>query len=69
MRKYYRRKTPGMKENLEAGVVAMGLAAGVGAVAFYLLRILRSREPLDPLPPDPTRGSLPASSSEDADTG
>ena len=68
MSRYYARKTPGLKENLEAGIVAAGLAAGVGAVAFYLLRILRAREPLEPLPPGPTRGSLPGWKSEESES-
>jgi hypothetical protein len=51
MSRYYRRTTPGLRENLEAGMVAAGLAVGVGALTFYLVRLFLAREPLDPLPP------------------
>jgi hypothetical protein len=49
MSPYFRRRKPGLKENLEAGVMAAGLAAGVAAVTFYLGRLLLSRDPLWPL--------------------
>jgi hypothetical protein len=60
MNRYYRRTTPGRQENLEAGVVAAGLAVGVGALTFYLVRLFLAREPLDPLPPTP----LPSGAAE-----
>jgi hypothetical protein len=53
MSRYYRRTTPGLRENLEAGMAAAGLAVGVGALTFYLVRLFLAREPLDPLPPAP----------------
>jgi hypothetical protein len=49
MSPYYRRRKPGLKENLEAGVLAAGLAAGVAAVTFYLGRLFLARDPLWPL--------------------
>ena len=55
MSPYYRRTTPGPRENLTAGLVAGGLAAGVGALAFYLVRIFLARESLGPV-----RGSVTA---------
>jgi hypothetical protein len=48
MSRYYRRTTPGPRENLGAGLVAAGLAAGVAAASFYLVRLFLAREPLDP---------------------
>ena len=57
MSRYYRRTTPGLRENLTAGLVAAGLTAGVAAVSFYLVRLFLAREPLDPLPPHPPEGS------------
>jgi hypothetical protein len=51
MSRYYRRTTPGLRENLGAGLVAIGMAAGVAAASFYLVRLFLAREPLEPLPP------------------
>jgi len=48
---YYRRTTPGPRENLGAGMAALGLGAGVAAVTFYLVRILLAREPFSSGPP------------------
>ena len=64
MSPYYVRRTPGLRENLEAGLVAAGVALGVGAVSFYLLRLLLAREPLEPLPTGSSRGELPPSPAE-----
>jgi len=69
MSPYYVRKTPGLKENLEAGLVAAGVAVGIGAVSFYLLRLLLAREPLDALPSQSSRGELPPPSNEDPESG
>lgn len=41
---YYRRTTPGPRENLGAGLAALGLGAGVAAVTFYLARLFLARE-------------------------
>jgi hypothetical protein len=57
--RFYRRTTPGLRENLAAGLVAAGLAAGVAAVSFYLVRLFLAREPLDPRSP-----GLPGSAAE-----
>lgn len=46
MSPYYRRKKPGVRENAGAALAALGLAAGVAAVTFYLVRLALSREPL-----------------------
>ncbi len=40
------RVRPGASETLRAAVVAGAMAIGVGATAFYLTRLLLSREPL-----------------------
>jgi hypothetical protein len=69
MSRYFRRKEPGLKENLEAGLVATGLAVGIGAVTFYLLRLLLTREPLEPLQTRSSRGELPPPQAEDPDQG
>jgi len=50
MSRYYRRTTPGPRENLGAGLFALGLGAGVAAVTFYLARLLLARERLEPAP-------------------
>ncbi|MGD8362095.1 MAG: hypothetical protein PVJ04_11775 [Gemmatimonadota bacterium] len=50
MSPFYRRTTPGLRENLGAAVVAAGLAVGVASVSFYLVRTFLAREPLEPLP-------------------
>jgi hypothetical protein len=46
MSPYYRRKKPGYQENTGAALAALGVAAGVAGVTFYLVRLLLSREPL-----------------------
>lgn len=56
MSEYFRRKRPGAGETLQAALVAGGLAAAVAAVSFYLVRILLSRELLEPLNPHPSTG-------------
>lgn len=50
MSRYYRRREPGKKENLQAGLMAAGLAAAAAAVSFYFVRLFLSREPLVELP-------------------
>jgi hypothetical protein len=47
--RFYRRKKPGPREDLGAGLVAFGLAAGVAAVSFYLVRLFLAREPMEEL--------------------
>lgn len=49
MSRYFRRTEAGMEENLRAGLVAGGMAVLVGAVSYYLLRLVLAREPLEPL--------------------
>ncbi len=46
---FYQRSKPGLRENLQAGLVAAGLAAGVAAVSFYLVRLFLAREALEPV--------------------
>jgi hypothetical protein len=46
MSAYYRRTTPGTRENLAAALVAAGLAVGMASISFYLVRIFLAREPL-----------------------
>lgn len=43
---YYRRRSPGTRVNLGAGLLALGAATGVAAVTFYLVRLFLAREPL-----------------------
>ncbi len=50
MNRYHRRRTPDLQDNLTAGLVAAGLALGVAAASFYLVRLYLAREPLEPLP-------------------
>jgi hypothetical protein len=49
MSRFYRRTKPDLKDNLGAGLLAAGLAAGVAAVSFYFARLFLAREPLEPL--------------------
>ena len=56
MSPYYRRTTPGVRENLGAGLVAAGLALGVASLSFYLVRTFLAREPLEPLSEAPVGG-------------
>jgi DNA-binding transcriptional LysR family regulator len=53
MSPFYRRTTPGFRENLGAAAVAAGLALGVASVSFYLVRTFLAREPMEPLPRPP----------------
>jgi hypothetical protein len=53
MSPFYRRTTPGIRENVGAAVVAAGLALGVASVSFYLVRTFLAREPMEPLPRPP----------------
>lgn len=60
MSPYYRRKKPGSRENAGAALAALGVAAGVAGVTFYLVRLMLSREALVPskpseLPAPPSR--------------
>ena len=60
MSRFYRRTKPSLKENLEAGFLAAGLAAGVAAVSFYFVRLFLAREPLEPVPKaSPQEDALP----------
>ena len=67
MSEYFRRKQAGRGENLRAGLVAGGLAATVAAVSFYLVRLLLTREPLEPLPPVDATGGSTRRGPEDTD--
>lgn len=60
MTRYYRRRRPGARETAVSAAAAAALAAGVGAVTFYLVRLFLSRERLG-LPP-----SLPSSDEDGA---
>ena len=46
------RREPDARDNVLAGLTALGLAAVVGASAFYLGRLLLSREALRLEPPE-----------------
>lgn len=56
MIRYYRRTTPGTRENVGASLAAVGVAAGVAAVTFYLVRLFLAREPLGPSTPSSLPG-------------
>jgi len=47
MRKRWIRLEPDRKDDAAAAVLAVTLGLGVGAVAFYLVRLFLAREPLD----------------------
>ena len=49
MTRYYRRIEGGRKSSIQAGLVAGGVATVVGAVSYYLVKLLLAREPLDPI--------------------
>ena len=49
MTRYYRRVERGRKTSVQAGLVAGGIAAAVGAVSYYVVRLLLSREALEPV--------------------
>ena len=49
---HYRKTSPGLRENLGAGMAALGAAAGVAAVTFYFVRILMAREAIPGEPPE-----------------
>jgi hypothetical protein len=57
------RRHPGPRERALAAGVALGAAVGVGAVVFYLTRLLLSREEMEPLP-DGESGAPPARKTE-----
>lgn len=57
--RYFRRVDPGREENLKAGLLAGIVGASVATLSFYLVRLLLSRERLEPL--DAPRGSVEAS--------
>jgi hypothetical protein len=51
-----------------AGAVALGLAAGVAAVTFYLVRLMLTRAPLDPPELEgPADAPLPDSGTDQGD--
>ena len=61
MSRFYRRTKPSLKDNLGAGALAAGLAAGVAAVSFYFVRLFLAREPLEPVESAPeVEASLPS---------
>lgn len=43
----YIRMEPDRSDNVKAAVVSAALGAGVGIVAFYFVRLVLSREPLE----------------------
>jgi hypothetical protein len=47
MRRRYIRNEPDRRDDVAAAVVAGTLAAGIAAVAFYLVRLLLAREPVE----------------------
>jgi hypothetical protein len=49
MTRYYRRTSPGRRENLGAALVAAGLAGTIAAASFYIVRLFLAREPLEEL--------------------
>lgn len=67
MTRYYRRRRPGVRETAISAAVAATLAAGVGAVTFYLVRLFLSRERLGPAPPLPSSDEDGAGSLEPAE--
>ena len=46
MKQRYIRNEPERRDDVAAAMVAGALAAGVGAVTFYLARLLLAREPV-----------------------
>jgi len=61
MTRFYRRRPPERRETTGAALVAAGLALGVAAVSFYLVRTFLSREALEPLTkPGEREGGAPA---------
>ena len=42
---------PGPEENRKAAGIAFGVGAAIGAVAFYFVRMLVSRERIERVPP------------------
>ena len=71
MSPYYRRKEPGGRENLGAALSALGVAAGVAGVTFYLVRLMLSREALSSSPPPrlPSGEAKALSAGEDPNEG
>jgi hypothetical protein len=49
LKRRWLRRHPGPRERALAAGVALGAAVGVGAVVFYLTRLLLSREEMEPL--------------------
>lgn len=47
--RYFRRADPGTEENLKAGLFAGIVGASVASLSFYLVRLLLSRERMEPL--------------------
>ena len=69
MSPYYRRTSPGRKENLGAALISAGLALGVASVSFYLVRTFMAREPLPELPTREEAGAEPEVLPVGADEG
>jgi hypothetical protein len=44
----YIRKPPERKDDVAAGLLSAALGVGVGLVAFYFVRLMLAREPLEP---------------------
>ncbi len=65
MKRRWVRVPPDTADNLRAAVAAGLLAAGVGAVTFWVVRIFQAREPLAEVPAS-SRDELSSGSSEGA---
>ncbi|MGI9628358.1 MAG: hypothetical protein ACR2QM_16105 [Longimicrobiales bacterium] len=52
MKHVYIRRSPSRQETAAAGALAVGLGAAVGALAYYLTRMLLARD-VTPLLPEP----------------
>ena len=55
----YIRTHPGRKENAAAAVASAVVAAGVGLVTFYVVRVFLARDTVPELPRDPADSGSP----------
>jgi hypothetical protein len=60
------RRRPGRREQALAAGFALGAAVGVGAVVFYLARLLLAREEMEPIRGGEPARPLPAPRGRDA---